>query len=417
MTSAVQTSLAALAALAAAGSASAQSRVTVFGVLDAGVSYYQTNSKDRVGTQPNLRQSQWALSTGNYAGSRLGFSGTEDLGGGLAVGFWLEAGLANDTGSAISPVALFNRRSTVSLTSRFGELRLGRDYTPTFWNDTVFDPFGTVGVGASAISMLLGGSGSPGTINALLVNPNYVRAGNAVSYFLPAGLGGLYGQVMYAFGENTKYDPGTSTPPNALNTARTGRYAGGRLGWANGPVDVGAAYGSSTVGDNYYAGSTKYLNTSNVAGSYDFGPVKLFGEYSYVQLKNDYVSTPQPTGDARVKGYLLGASVPVGVGLIRVAYSHLQANVDQAAANTSGQDLPEPKADKFSLGYVHNLSKRTALYASFAYTKNKNGAALPPALPPNGSVGYASPTLADLNQTGYRADMGYGYDFGIRHSF
>jgi predicted porin len=309
---------------------------------------------------------------------------------------------------------LFNRRSTVSLSGRLGELRLGRDYTPTFWNDTVFDPFGTVGVGASAISMLLGGSGSPGTINAVLLNPNYVRASNSVSYFLPANLGGFYGQAMYGFGENTKYDPGTNTP-NTPNTARTGRYAGGRIGWADGPVDVGAAYGSSTVGDNYYAGSTKFLNTSNVAGSYDFGPAKVVGEYSYVQLKNDYVTTPAVTGDATVKGYMLGVNVPVGVGLIKLAYSHLQADITEVAAGLG--NTPDLKADKFALGYVHNLSKRTALYATAAYTKNKNGAALPPALPPNGSVGYTNPTLANLNQTGYRADAGYGYDFGIRHSF
>ena len=403
--------VAALACLAA-GTASAQSTVRLFGVMDAAVSYYQTNSKDPSGVQPSVRQSQWALSTGNLMGSRFGFSGTEDLGGGLAAGFWLEAGIANDTGATLSPVAMFNRRSTVSLSGRFGELRLGRDYTPTFWNDTIFDPFGTVGVGASAISMLLGGSGSAGTINALLANPNYVRAGNAVSYFLPAGLGGFYGQVMYAFGENAKYDPGTSTPATPLNTARTGRYAGGRVGYANGAVDVAAAYGSSTVGDNYYQGLTRYLNTGNVAGSYDFGPVKLFGEYSDVQLKNDYVSAPAMTGDVKIKGYVLGASMPVGVGLIRAAYSHLQADIDQVVAGA-----PELKADKFALGYVHNLSKRTALYATAAYTKNKNGAALPPALPPNGSVGYTNPTLANLGQGGLRADTGTGYDFGIRHSF
>ncbi|MBS0339114.1 MAG: porin [Proteobacteria bacterium] len=402
------------AALTAAGAASAQSSVKIFGVMDAGVSYYQTNSKDSTGVGPTLRQSQTVLSTGNMTGSRFGFSGTEDLGGGLAASFWLEAGIANDTGSTASPAILFNRRSTVSLSGRLGEVRLGRDYAPTFWNDTVFDPFGTVGSGALAIGTLLGGSGSAGTINAVLANPNYVRVGNSVSYFLPANLGGFYGQVMYGFGENIKYDPGTNTP-NTPNTARTGRYEGGRFGWADGPVDVAAAYGSSTVGDNYYAGNTKFLNTSNVAGSYDFGVVKLLGEYSYVKLKNDWVVTPAVSGDATIKGYLLGATVPVGPGLIKLAYSHLQADVTQVTAGLA--DAPELKADKFALGYVHNLSRRTALYATAAYTKNKNGAALPPALPPNGSVGYTNPTLANLNQTGYRADTGYGYDIGIKHSF
>ena len=432
----MQTSLIALAALAAAGAASAQSSVTVFGVMDAAVSYYQANSKF-VNTalnvlnpgnpallvpHPDIRQSQWVLSTGNYAGSRLGFRGTEDLGGGVAASFWLEAGIANDTGGGFTPsgALAFNRRSTVSLSGVVGELRLGRDYTPTFWNDTVFDPFGTVGSGASLTSMLLGGSGTAGTITNLVANPNYVRAPNSISYFLPPNLGGVYGQVMYAFGENVKYDPGAFTP-NTPNTARTGRYAGGRLGYAQGPVDAAISYGSSTVGDNFFAGLTKYLNTGNIAGSYDFGPVKQFGEYSHVKLKNEHVFQPifTPSGDATVNSYLLGASAPIGPGLIRVAYSHLSADIKNVAATSLGLNAPDPKADKLSLGYVYNLSKRTALYATAAYTKNKNGAALPPALPPNGAVGFVTPTIANiLNQgAGYRADTGYGYDLGIRHTF
>ncbi|SCK17713.1 Outer membrane protein (porin) [Variovorax sp. HW608] len=423
--------LACIAALVAAGSASAQSSVTLFGVLDAAVSYYQTNSKYVNAfnpanpalpvPHPDVRQSQWVLSSGNYTGSRVGFRGTEDLGGGLAASFWLEAGIANDTGASLTPIGVaFNRRSTVSLSGAFGEVRLGRDYTPTFWNDNVFDPFQTVGVGAVAISMLLGGAGSAGTIGNLVVNPNYVRASNSVSYFLPPDLGGFYGHVMYAFGENTKYDPGTLTPPTP-NTARTGRYAGARLGYANGPLDVAAAYGSSVVGDDYFAGITKYLNTGNIAGSYDFGPAKLFGEYSHVELQNDRkIQSPfAPSGDITITGYLLGLTVPVGPGLIRASYSHLQADLKNVAQASPGVSVPDPKADKLALGYVHNLSKRTLLYATFGYTKNKNGAAIPPALPPNGNVGYLNPSVTDLlNQSaGYRADTGYGYDLGIRHVF
>jgi predicted porin len=92
----------------------------------------------------SLKRSQTALSNSGYNASRLGFRGTEDLGGGLAASFWLEAPITNDDGKDWS--ASFSRRSTVSLSGGFGEIRLGRDYTATFWNDTVFDPFGTVGV-------------------------------------------------------------------------------------------------------------------------------------------------------------------------------------------------------------------------------------------------------------------------------
>jgi predicted porin len=422
-------SLICLAALAAAGAASAQSSVTVFGVMDAAVSYYQATSKfvflptpgnpAALVPHPDITQRQTVLSTGNNAGSRLGIRGTEDLGGGVAGSFWLEAGVINDTGSgfAANGGLAFNRRSTVSLSGVAGEIRLGRDYTPTFFNDTLFDPFGTVGSGASAISMLLGGAGTAGTITNLLGNPNYVRAPNSVTYFLPPNLGGVYGEVMHAFGENVKFDPGTFTP-NTPNTARTGRYDGGRLGYAKGPLDIAIAYGSSVVGDDYFGGLTKYLNTGNIGGSYDFGPVKLFGEYSHVQLKNEHVFLPlfTPSGDASVNSYVLGTSVPVGPGLIKVAYSHLDADIKNAVT-PPGLNVPDPKTDKLALGYVYNLSARTALYTTAAYTKNKNGAAIPPTLPPNGSVGFVNPTVPNLLSSGYRADAGYGYDFGIRHVF
>ena len=57
-------------------------------------------------------------------------------------------------------------------------------------------------------------------------------------------------------------------------------------------------------------------NTGNIAGSYVFGPVKLFGECSHINLKNEHVFQPifTPSGDATVNSYLLGASAPIGPG-------------------------------------------------------------------------------------------------------
>jgi predicted porin len=129
-------SLLALAALTAfAGAASAQSSVTLFGIVDAGVARLSAGGKTKTG-----------MTNSGYNSSRLGFRGVEDLGGGLQAGFWLEGQLTNDDGNAAGKLN-FQRRSTVSLMGGFGEIRLGRDYTPTFWNTTVYDPFGTNGVG------------------------------------------------------------------------------------------------------------------------------------------------------------------------------------------------------------------------------------------------------------------------------
>ena len=411
-------SLVALAALAVAGVASAQSSVTLFGVVDASISGYSSTSRDLNGAtflnpfylnQGSVKVSQRVLANSGYNSSRIGFRGTEDLGGGLAASFWLEAPISNDDGQ--QGIATFARRSTVSLSGGFGEVRLGRDYTPTFWNDTVFDPFGTNGVGTNLISSAntpFGNFGTPAASTGAFTNvgnSNYVRASNSIGYFLPPNLGGFYGQLQYAFSEKNKYSPGTATPATA-NTARQGRYVGGRFGYANGPLDVAIAYGSSTVGDQYYVGTTTKVNTLNLGASYDFGPVKLFGELSKAKNKVDYEVEPFLGGrpDVDLTGYLLGVTVPVGAGLIRASYSHVKYDFNDPVV-LFAPAVADPKANKLALGYVHNLSKRTALYATIARVSNKNGASLTVGGPAFIANGVFTPKTST------------GYDFGIRHAF
>lgn len=348
--------LLAIAVLAASGAAFAQSSVTLFGVVDATIAIGR-------GTDSNKTQ----LTNSGYNASRLGFRGVEDLGGGLNGSFWLEAGLNNDDGSlagtSVNNQALaadapgvragsqgltFNRRSTLSLGGGFGEIRLGRDYTPQFWNHTVYDAFGTVGVGTSVLASSLNRGG-----------PTFVRASNSIGYFLPGNLGGFNGQVQYSMGEN------------ASTGTKDGNGYGLRFGYGAGPIAANVAYSRTT----YAAGN---ITTTNVGGSYNFGVAKVMGLYD--QDKNGTV-----TG----KGFNVGVSAPVGAGEIRGAYSSYKTN----AAGT-------PKADKIAIGYVHNLSKRTAAYTTFARVKNSGGATQ--AL--NGAT-----TSANSSST--------GFDFGIRHSF
>ncbi|RZL86654.1 MAG: porin, partial [Variovorax sp.] len=296
-------------------------------------------------------------------------------------------------------------RSTVSLSGGFGEIRFGRDYTPTFWNDGVFDPFGTQGVGTNLIASANGLTTPGSTAAGFQANPNYIRASNSIGYFLPPNLGGFYGQVMYAFGEKDKFDPGTATPALPLNNSRTGGYVGGRFGYFSGPLDVAIAVGSSTVADNYYLGTTTYLQTANLGASYDFGPVKLFGELARSKLARDTVNAsilPEPTAD----GYLFGATVPVGPGLIRMSYAHIKLNTN--VQNPLLAQLPAPEAQKFALGYVYNLSKRTALYGTYAYLKDKNGLDI--------TVGGPG-MVTSFQGVPLTGKSSYGYDIGIRHAF
>ncbi len=347
-------SLIALAVLAASGAAMAQSSVTLFGIVDATYAYGS-------GSVSNKSQ----LTNSGYNSSRLGFRGVEDLGGGLSASFWLEAGVNNDNGSGANTSTnnqgasgatgggglTFNRRSTVSLNGGFGEVRLGRDYTPQFWNLSVFDPFGTVGVGTTQ------------TLNSSLGGPTTIRASNAIGYFLPGKLGGFYGQAQYYMGENNSGTP----------AKKDGNGLALRAGYANGPINVALAFSET----KFVSGN---IQAFNLGGQYDLGVAKIMAHYNSDDIKNGNEGT----------GFLIGGLIPVGAGEVRLAYSTYKID-------TVGAD---PRSNKIALGYVHNLSKRTALYTTFARVSNKNGAAQSL----NGSV-----TAANRNST--------GYDFGIRHSF
>jgi len=350
-------SLVALAVLAAAGAASAQSSVTLFGIVDASIGHISGS---------NGGASRTYMGNSGLNSSRLGFRGVEDLGGGLAASFWLEGALGNDDGTSgqLGTGGFdFRRRSTVSLSGNFGEIRLGRDLTPTHHNDDVFSPFGTVGVGANMVFAALNsaqGFNPNGGVNPITGNVNQIRASNSIGYFLPSNLGGFYGQAMYALAENTT---GNTTAAQQLS-GRAGQYAGARVGYANGPVDVALAYGESkgaTVAPAAF--SNPEVRTLNLGASYDFGVVKLFGELSDVRFEQAF--TTIASREDKQYGYLLGAQAPIGAGIVKIAYSAVKRD-QEAFAN-------DPKAAKLAIGYVHNLSKRTALYTTVARQTSKNG--------------------------------------------
>ena len=336
-------SLLALAVLGAfAGVASAQSSVTLFGTVDLSAKYVKNDGSAR----------RVSLSQDGINSSQLGFRGVEDLGGGLKASFILLSGVSADTGRDSGDTAgkAFNRKATVSLLGGFGEVRLGRDYTPTFWNNTIFDAFGTNGLGDSS------------HVGLGLFQSTFVRADNSIGYFLPSNIGGVYGQFMVAAAEGVN----------------TGKYVGGRVGFAAGPFDIAGAYAQSGI-----VGSTEKAKTANIGGSYDLGVVKLMGYYD--QTKQLTVK------QTRVSGSVV---VPLGQGEIHASFS--QGKLDTAAA---------PKAQQLALGYVYNLSKRTAMYGTVAQVSNKNGATASIA---GGTAQTAAPTASGKSK---------GFEVGVRHFF
>jgi predicted porin len=362
-------SLIALAVLAASGTSFAQSSVTIWGIVDAAVA----GGKSDVNSVTRLVGS-------GISSTQLGFRGTEDLGGGMSASFWLEAGVNNDSGagagtttnnSSVTALAsagtqglTFNRRSTVSLTGGFGEIRLGRDYTPQFWNWTVYDPFGTNGVGTTRTmgsSVALGGTtaGTTGTA---------VRASNSVTYLFNHGANatyagggkGLYAAVQTYFGENAS----NSATPN------DGDGSGIRVGYNAGPLSAAVGYGQT----KFASGN---MTMTNVGAAYDMGVARLMAQITKDEL-----------GTVKGDGMLLGVTAPMGAGLVRASYSTYENNATKAESKQT------------AIGYVHNLSKRTRAYVTYANVSNAKGANV--AL--NGSTAVANKSSS-------------GFDIGMTHSF
>lgn len=405
----------AIALLALCGAASAQSSVTLFGIVDVGVSYYSLKSQN-VGavnaTRPSsITVNQTAMTSGNWVPSRWGFRGTEDLGGGMSAGFWIEQSLNVDDGTQ----PLYSRRSTISLTGVLGEIRLGRDLSPTFWADTVTDPFLNSGVGANLIGMVNARiavfTALPG--GGLLAGPaggpaNYVFVNNAINYFTPNTLGGFFGQLSMNFSEN----PDISSQPDS--PSKRGQYYAARAGWANNQVDIAASYAVSYALDASPPYATPLtdtkVSTANITATYDLGFMKLYGELSRATNDSRYnLPGAAAASSADYDGAMIGATVPVGPMRIRTSYGYVKYSTDAPAQSLVNQDA---SISKFSLGVTYNLSKRTLLYATGAWTHINNGQNNPTVIgvPPQTSGTY--PAAA-----GYAPKSAAGYDFGVAHTF
>jgi predicted porin len=335
-------SIVALAVMGAiAGSASAQSSsVTLFGVVDMATRYTKA-----LGTNKS------ELASDGSSSSRLGVRGTEDLGGGLKAGFWLEGQIIGDTGSA-DTTRFWGRRATVSLSGDFGEVRLGRAKTAERLVLDDFDVFSTTGLGdVTRVYRVLGGA------------DNYNRSDNQVSYFTPGNLGGFYGTVDVGAGEGTGGK----------------KYFGGRAGYKEGKLHVAVGYQST---DSTTTGKVKL---GSIGATYDFGMVKVNALVS----SNKFGTTKQTLTT-------IGATVPV------TANSSVMAQFTNASANTTANE-----AKMYTVSYLYNLSKRTALYTTASMTDNEAGANFRVT---SGTSGVQPSATANGFKYG-------GFDVGLKHSF
>jgi len=469
--------LVALAALAAATGAFAQSGnaraltgsgVEIFGVADITVSNFKTDN----GTAGSVTVIDGG---GRNESSRLGFRGVEDIGRGLGAAFWFEAGVNYDNGTGantttsntaygdriafnqttnpVVPTATlnarqgltFNRASVVSLLGKsFGEVRIGRDYNPAFWNYTVFDPFGTVGVG-SALNVI-GGPLAPLGVQAFPPGAAYpmVRTSNSIGW-LSNDMSGFRLQVQAALSEQAT---GCVTPESAIqaNTCAgangDGKLMGWRLQYNSGPLNLALSSAKTTYGDTAaqaapttavtfgtitttvagaalttpngttigastaaapFANAAAYrgnFTQTNWGGAYTMGATKFF--YQGGTQTNDLSGAAV---ERKLSNTLVGVTHNMGALTLKASYNTAQRSDSAGATSEDGA-----KTTQTAVGAVYDLSKRTALFGTYSVNKLTAGAATAGAL--RATVGVFGDALTAGNSA-----TATGIDIGVRHRF
>ena len=414
--------------------AMAQSSVTIYGIADAGVMYVKNGGQD----------AKTKLVSGIADGSRLGFRGIEDMGGGYKAIFNLEARVELDTGrqqtgnlssnptfalteglnftvpaaaggaamaerlkagvqSALNPAinvningALFDRTSMVGLITPVGAVLLGRMYTPGYEVLNAGDVFesGT----AAGWGGIVGGTGG------LLTAGIAIRSDKSIQYRmeLPNGLkaSAMYGTEKSGYIGMDKRSWGTNV-----------RYVAN--GW---DLGLGHNHGTDQVG-------ARGLVTTTLAGSYAFDNWKLFlgthkqkNENSVIiryagdLLAPTFAAFPAPLStllagqaNAALKRNFLLDAISYQVGF------HYKVGAGRIMASVVRQDdkrADASDATQFGLGYDYNLSKRTDVYLVGAYIKNENDGQY--------AIGAASASGGFTSKPG---ESSKGIQIGMRHRF
>ncbi|PUA17649.1 porin [Glaciimonas sp. PCH181] len=298
-----------------AGSASAQSSVTIYGVVDMSIQH----ENDGV-------RSKTALDSGQFYGSRIGFKGSEDLGGGLKANFVLENGFNADDGSLGQGSRLFGRASWVGLSGDFGAVRVGRMSSPIFIVADAIDPFDA--------GLTSGKAGQSTSTNGMLgIFRTAFRTDNTLTYN-SNNIYGFSGAAAYTFGET------------AGNTSAN-RQIGLSLAYDKGPVYTGIAYQSV---NDIFGNSTKQ---KLIGGTYNFGIAKA--ALAYQKNSSDLQTVNN-------KNWMVGVTVPVGPAS-KVLASYIRSTDNTIATANSGS--------QWALGYTYDMSKRTTLYTSYSGNSNQ----------------------------------------------
>lgn len=318
----------------ACGGAVAQSNVTVYGLVDIGYNNIRTSGKP---SQNNIDSSL-------LSGSRLGAKGSEDLGNGLKGLFVLEYALSNDTNSTLGADSKWSasatRQAYVGLGSdKYGTLVAGRLQGAAFKWACTYSPltggiFGTDGRLLARTNLDCGDRG---------------RSENAIGYISPE-LAGVTVEVNHVRLGDYQLRVPTNEAPNAFANVLGITYR-------HGDLQVGAVYNAIHNDPRTSSPATlgKEIREYGIGAMYDFKVVKMYATYANNKAED---ATAQSK-------YQIGAAVPV---------STKGSVVGSFAANKLHTADGDSKV--WSVAYLHELSKRTTLYAGYGHMSNQSAASL-----------------------------------------
>lgn len=371
-----KTLLAAALVAGFAGVAHAESSVTLYGLADVGYGYKSQTVKLEDGSKAKSRYI--GAYNGVKNGNRWGLKGSEDLGNGTSAIFQLESGFTIGDGRSAQDGRLFGRQAYVGLTGEsWGTFTIGRQYNAADAFVSGIDPFSTGWEQVASFSTF-GGSLS-------------ARYDNVIKYVSPNFEGFQFGLGLVHQDQKFSDDDGyTKDPKTGKETEKfTGVTAG--LGYVNGGLELGASFDLLRHKPYGYDanGAKKSVSQKawNLGVAYDFDVVKLHAIYGEQrdgswghELNRDLLGATEgydkdgklDTGfygeGYKSRAWLVGLTAPVGeAGKVLFSYQGSKAkNVDLVEF-----DGTRYNTHVFSLGYAHNLSKRTALYAVASYGKVK----------------------------------------------
>lgn len=291
---------------AAPALALAQDNVAVFGVLDMYVDHATAGANSATRVQ-----------SGGVLGSRLGFRGSEKLGGDTRVVYTLESGMNVDDGTSGQGGVLFGRQAWVGLSTPAGEVTVGRHYAPYFF---------------TLVTYALGGGLGWGNASNYFTDTSVLRVNNSVSYVSPS-YAGLKLRALFGLGENTT-QPGTNI----------GNTQSASLQYDRGPFSANVAY---------EARRTTALNIDRFYG------VGASWQFSWAKASLLAQARRDDIGATENNALELSMLVPVGPGSLLLDVGKFRNRI-----------VADADATAFSVRYDYSLSKRSTLYVGAAKIRN-----------------------------------------------